>query len=149
MRITSYILLNTIQKEGHYVIRGLRSTDLVWSTETFSWNFVNLRNKKVIAYTNDTDDYPLGIHRWTFTDGRCHDNAEGKFRRMILHSCGENEFSCKNGQCIKLGLRCDLGYNCKDFSDEENCTIFTEPNYEKHSPPPVMTKENEFAIFLL
>ena len=124
-------------------MRGLMSTELVWNMETLSWNFVNLRSKKVIAYTNDTDDYPLGTHKWIFTDGRCQDNNIVNYRSMNLHSCGDNQFTCKDGQCIDWSLRCDLGYHCQDFSDEENCTIFTVPNYDKETPPPIMAKGNQ------
>ena len=42
-----------------------------------------------------------------------------------------------------MTLRCDLSYHCKDYSDEENCTIFTAPNYDKNSPPPILIHENE------
>ena len=95
----SYHLTNGIRQE-RYVMRGMVSTELVWNMETLSWNFVNLRSKKVIAYTNDTDDYPLGTHKWTFTDGRCQDNNIVNYRSMNLHSCGDNQFTCKDGQCI-------------------------------------------------
>ena len=37
-------------------------TGLVWNEIEKKWEFVNLRTNKVIAYTNDTDDYPLA-HR--------------------------------------------------------------------------------------
>ena len=137
-----YQLLN-VMRQKRYVIRGMRSTELVWNMGSSSWNFINLRTKKVIAYNNDTDDYPLGTYKWIFTDGGCYDNNGGKYRKMNLNSCGENEFSCLDGQCIDGSLRCDLGYHCKDYSDEENCTIFTTPNYDKNSPPPILIHENE------
>ena len=130
-------------KQERYVIRGLRATELVWNMETSSWNFVNLRTKKIIAYTNDTDDYPLGTHKWIFSEGGCYDNNRVNYRRMNLHSCEDTDFICNDGQCIGGELRCDCRYNCHDFSDEENCTIFTVPNYDKNSPPQIITEENE------
>ena len=35
--------------------------------------------------------------------------------------CGEKQFQCNNGECVKSDLRCDGDLVCKDQSDEENC----------------------------
>ncbi|GIX92063.1 uncharacterized protein CG3556 [Caerostris darwini] len=35
--------------------------------------------------------------------------------------CGENEFPCDNGECVKMGLWCDGKKNCSDGSDETKC----------------------------
>ena len=35
--------------------------------------------------------------------------------------CGEKQFQCNNGECVKSDLRCDGDLACKDQSDEENC----------------------------
>ncbi|CAL4063172.1 unnamed protein product, partial [Meganyctiphanes norvegica] len=37
--------------------------------------------------------------------------------------CSENEWMCRNGDCIPVGWRCDSGSpDCTDNSDEENCS---------------------------
>ncbi|PFX12464.1 Neuropilin-1 [Stylophora pistillata] len=33
----------------------------------------------------------------------------------------EDQFTCKNGECVKRNLLCDGDFACKDHSDEENC----------------------------
>ncbi|XP_011863854.1 PREDICTED: vitellogenin receptor isoform X2 [Vollenhovia emeryi] len=35
--------------------------------------------------------------------------------------CKEDEFTCKNGECIRSKDRCNSYFNCADRSDEENC----------------------------
>lgn len=36
--------------------------------------------------------------------------------------CDESEFTCADGLlCINVTLQCDGYYDCKDFSDEQNC----------------------------
>ena len=36
-------------------------------------------------------------------------------------SCEENEFKCKNGECIRKKWRCDKVIDCQDKSDEDDC----------------------------
>merc|ERR1719228_3001672 len=37
-------------------------------------------------------------------------------------SCGDHVFSCGNGRCIPSDWQCDGTEDCKDFSDEANCS---------------------------
>ncbi|MBO9496510.1 hypothetical protein J7438_20850 [Thalassotalea sp. G20_0] len=37
-------------------------------------------------------------------------------------TCASDQFRCDNGQCVSAKYRCDWQYDCKDSSDEENCT---------------------------
>ena len=62
------------------------------------------------------------------------DCAEDQFRAMnheplsvfIVSVCTENQFRCDNGRCIMNGFRCDGNIDCRDTSDEMNCSIETE-----------------------
>ena len=39
-------------------------------------------------------------------------------------NCGLNKFMCRNHQeCIDRQLRCDVQPDCKDGSDEDNCSM--------------------------
>jgi len=38
------------------------------------------------------------------------------------HQCRKDEFSCSSGMCIRLSWRCDDDNDCRDWSDEANCT---------------------------
>ena len=40
---------------------------------------------------------------------------------LLGFHCGEKEFQCDNGECVKNDLTCDGDLACKDESDEENC----------------------------
>jgi len=37
--------------------------------------------------------------------------------------CKEDQFMCKNGECISLKGRCNSHFDCTDQSDEEHCEI--------------------------
>ncbi|KAG7237028.1 hypothetical protein INR49_032873 [Caranx melampygus] len=39
------------------------------------------------------------------------------------HQCGPGEFTCARGVCIREAWRCDGDNDCRDWSDEANCTV--------------------------
>lgn len=41
-------------------------------------------------------------------------------------SCNHTQFPCQSGdQCVPLSAHCDNNYDCRDYSDEENCGNYT------------------------
>ena len=120
-----------------YEIIGLKYSKLVRLED--KWAFIN-STKHMVAFTNDTIDYPLGTHRWYFTSQRCKEVVD-KWRWMNLNSCKEQEFPCRNGECVDMSFRCDKNYNCDDFSDEENCAFKTVDGYDEMVPPKKLIKD--------
>ena len=50
----------------------------------------------------------------------------------------KGEFTCSDGQCIKMDERCDQIIHCKDNSDEKNCVLLLfkeEESYNKKVAP--------------
>ena len=39
-------------------------------------------------------------------------------------TCGSNEATCSNGQCISCSKVCDGNFDCTDGSDEQSCSKF-------------------------
>ena len=63
---------------------------------------------------------------------------KGETHEMTLKmsGCEEEEFTCNDGQCIDINLRCDQIINCRDKSDEENCQLMVlESGYKKNVVP--------------
>ena len=124
-------------RDGRFVLQSLRTYALMWNETYQYWNIIDMSKPEIIAYTNDTTDYPLGKHTWYFIDGKCHDEGK-KGRWLTLHNCGEDEFSCGDGVCIDIKYACDRKKNCADASDEYHCDIVNFPDpYIKDIAPPM------------
>ncbi|EGW04789.1 Sortilin-related receptor [Cricetulus griseus] len=39
-----------------------------------------------------------------------------------MHQCRSDEFNCSSGMCIRSSWVCDGDNDCRDWSDEANCT---------------------------
>ena len=124
------LLLNNVTLGRHDII-GWKTSRIIWKEDQSRWNIENMKTGKVLAYTNSTHDYPLGVREWYFTSGLCKDLGAQKYRRMNLNSCKENEFSCDDGKCVDMKLRCDRSYHCEDFSDEKETVVVLELLYHK------------------
>ncbi len=40
----------------------------------------------------------------------------------MVTDCGDDEFQCDNGQCVRVEWVCDGDTDCLDGSDEHNCS---------------------------
>ena len=83
----------------------------------------------------------LGKKTWKVESDskQCHDGTPYNIT-LKLTGCKEDEFTCDDGQCIKMERRCDQVTgkepNCRDKSDEKGCQlIIFEENYNKNIPP--------------
>ena len=71
-----------------------------------------------------------------------------KYSRMItLTSCGENDFTCGNGDCVEMEQRCDRSSNCLDETDEKNCSqMKTFEGYSKLFVPKPIKNQTKFQL---
>ena len=55
---------------------------------------------------------------------------------LKLSGCGEEEFTCSDGQCIDIARRCDQIVHCRDESDEQDCKLLVlKKGYKKDIIP--------------
>ena len=78
--------------------------------------------------------YALGKHTWTFTTSQ---QLCGSDDQLKLTGCDqEGEFTCDDGQCVRMEQRCDQLPNCRDESDERGCQLLVlKDNYNNKVPP--------------
>ena len=104
---------------GQNKLTGFINSILEFSKATEQWEIRRIFNDTLLAYTNETSDFPEGMHPWYF-DSNCKD--EGSPWRMLKihrHVNLPGHFCCDDGHCIKSDLACDSVPHCKDNSDED------------------------------
>ena len=63
---------------------------------------------------------------------------------MVLTSCHQSEFNCRNGTCIDMTQRCNQEKDCSDGSDEKDCRIVVPGSgYQKDKPAPPRDKTSD------
>ena len=89
-----YMMVLNKSSDAVYDFLGWKRTTLSWSMNNTRWEFT-IGEDEVIAHCNDTEEYPLGHHRWYFQSEDCHDPGES-WREMSLHTAvPEGYFCCK------------------------------------------------------
>ncbi|GAB1300390.1 Enteropeptidase [Apodemus speciosus] len=71
-------------------------------------------NRMTVIFTTNTETRAKGF-KANFTSG---------YYLGIPEPCQDDEFQCKDGNCIPMGNRCDSIPHCTDGSDEANCVRF-------------------------
>ena len=90
--------------------------------------------------------FALGSHNWVITNDNkvCSPRGESYIKHLKLTGCKVGEFTCSDGQCIKMDERCDQIIHCKDNSDEKNCVLLLfkeEESYNKKVAPFTINKD--------
>ena len=85
------------------------------------------------------NSFVLGKHNWTISGDKYQCSKDSDEIELKLTGCKNHEFTCNDGQCIRMDKRCDQMPQCEDKSDEQNCkTLVLEYSYNKEVPPGVV-----------
>ena len=79
----------------------------------------------------------LGKHSWSIS-GDSEDCHLGKpyTTELKLTGCQDGDFTCDDGQCVRMVERCNQVPDCRDESDENGCQLIVfKNNYNKNIPP--------------
>ena len=133
------------------IFNGVTWSRMEWGANN-SWVLYQMDNPSIKAQLLNYLDYPVGVHDYVISGDKC----PGKVQRLKFTSCGDNTFTCGNGDCIDISQRCNLELDCEDHSDELNCeTLIIPVGYDKRLPPPMVNSRTpteastEIAILLI
>ena len=122
--------------DGFITFYGTTKTNMSFKTEN-QWN-LRMAHYNTTGHTNaPASSFMLGKHVWTISNDseECQD-GQSYTTMLKLTGCKRGEFTCDDGQCIKMEERCDQVTDCRDESDENGCrVIIFKNNYNKNVPP--------------
>ena len=98
------------------------------------------------------NSYALGKHNWTIYEDntKCSKDQSSYNIEMKLTGCREDEFTCDDGQCVKMEERCNQLSNCRDESDEMGCKILIlKHGYKKRVPPITSKRLSDNSVVLV
>ena len=130
----------TATNPRNIIIMGHRSGKIEYDSLHGQWVYLDPLINLTAKTRADQKSYALGKHTWTISGDtfECSQSKEYE-RELKLTGCQKHEFTCNDGQCIKMEERCDQTPQCRDESDEENCkTLLLQHGYNKEVPPTVV-----------
>ena len=149
--IRPFLLLRGLCKNSHLdqlylprnerVHRTLTYYGTVRTVATFNGTFWRMETNffNATAFSDAPDvSFMLGKYNWTI-EGDSMKCNKGKAYTQELKLTGcirEGQFTCDDGQCVKMEERCNQVPECRDKSDEKGCRLIVfENNYNKNIPP--------------
>ena len=118
---------------------GIFSSQISFNYSANLWELSVVGKLERTVGTAETglDSLLLGRTRWLVeTDTPACNNGKPYGATLKLSGCGEEEFTCSDGQCIDINRRCDQIVHCRDRSDEKDCRLIVlEEGYSKNIIP--------------
>ena len=117
---------------------GLINSKIQFSRNNQRWEIVGGDGLDSLLAHTDTPDFPLGRRSWHFVGSNCSDPGE-TFRSLNLHPDVRQpgNFCCDSGLCLDSQLVCNNFDDCRDNSDERNCSLVSLVNVRNKDLPAI------------
>ena len=134
---TTYIYVASDKGEPLYL--GKKFSAIWFNTTNEAWIWVTKKLKDSVAVSfSSSHTYFLGLSKVNFENSTdtCVEGRQNKVLDIKMTTCSDDQFTCHDGHCISMDLRCDQAPNCADSSDELSCQmLIMNGNYNKKIPP--------------
>ena len=117
---------------------GRVSSQLKYNSSLSQWILQDSRSNTTAMTEASQLSYALGKNNWTIRGDSiaCSKDGSPYTIEMKLTGCNKTEFTCDDGQCVRLDQRCNQLLNCRDKSDEKGCRfLFLNDGYNNRLPP--------------
>ena len=123
---------------------GKKYTKIQYDMRLYQWNMTVANQPRVygVCYS-DVSSMVIGKHSWIIGgDYSC--SRDERVIQLALSSCSVEEFTCSDGVCIDILLRCDNIPHCRDKSDEADCErVKMQSSYQKYIVPSPNNDEDD------
>ena len=123
----------------------------IWYNASLSQWILQDMNTNITATTEASQhSFALGKHNWTISGDlnvACSKDKPSYMIEMKLTGCADDQFTCDDGQCVRMHQRCNQLHNCRDKSDEKGCEYLILNNgYKKRVPPTTLVDMDQDLI---
>jgi hypothetical protein len=145
--IDQYFVPQNKDHDSQTMFHGLFKTtikyhedDQIWQLKVFGYN-----SKTIATSQASKHSFLLGLSQWTVTGDNKLCNRGMPYTTVLkLSGCKDTEFTCHDGQCVKMEERCDQIIHCRDQSDEEDCSLLVlKKGYKKKVAPFIYDKNKK------
>ena len=116
-------------------LQGLIHTSIEYSEEKKIWMLDVIDSNVTGMSSASFATFTLGKHNWTIKGDEGCSSEDTYITELKMSGCQEENFTCNDGQCVEIDLRCNQFPDCRDESDERNCNILVlKDGYNKKVP---------------
>ena len=117
-------------------LQGATRTKIKYVKEQNRWSLDVMDSNVTGTSTASFASFTLGKHNWTIKGDKGCSSGDTYVTELKMSGCQEGDFTCNDGQCVRMDQRCNQLPDCRDESDEKNCNILlVQDGYNKKIPP--------------
>ena len=131
-----------INEDGYVEYYGDMNSFIRYDYDKNEWIMTALSFPDAIAVASaQGHTLALGSKTWSIKNDKCGKRYEDK--SLKITSCSEGQYTCSDGKCVDMMVRCNNINDCGDWSDEKDCNLvlFPKSYFKGFTPFEVVNKE--------